>query len=160
MEVSVNERTAPCVCVCVCVCVCAYVYMCVWVYVCVFLCVCVGLGLCVFVCVCLYVCVCEREREFGVPKRNHICHLKGMIYVPFPLSAQCSIFLAQMHRTFGFPCIQILTKAAILVYTVQTMNSTTSGEQLRCTEMVYSIRYCNCTSTPITTNITILSAAS
>jgi hypothetical protein len=132
-------NSAVCVCVCVCVCLCV----------------------CVSVCVCLCVCVCVRgrARDFGVPERNHVCHLKGLICVTFLLSAQCSIFLAQMHSTFGFPCIQILAKVAILFYSVKTMNSTTSGEQLRCTEMVQSIKYCNCTSIAITTNIPILSAA-
>jgi len=120
---------------------------------------------------CASVCVCVRAREFGVPERNHVSHLKCLVCVTFLLSAQCSIFLAQMHRTpvfpntqmhstFGFPNTQILAKVTILFYSVKTMNSTTSGEQLRWTEMVYIIKYCNCTSTAITTNITILSAVS
>ena len=50
-----------------------------------------------------------------VPGRNHICHLNGLVCGSSLLSAQCSIFLAQMHRTFAFSYIQILAKVAILV---------------------------------------------
>jgi len=42
----------------------------------------------------------------------------------FILSAQCSIFVAQMHRTFGFPYMQIHAKVAILFYTVKTKKRT------------------------------------
>jgi len=52
-------------------------------------------------CVCVWVCACK----IGVSDRNHVCDLKVayVFFVIFPLSAQCSIFLAQMHRPFGYP---------------------------------------------------------
>jgi len=44
--------------------------------------------------------------------------LKDLVCGTFPLSAQCSILLAQLYRTFGFPYIHIVAKVAILVYSV------------------------------------------
>ena len=54
--------------------------------------------------------------KFRVSDRNHVCQLNGLVCGSSLLPGQCSIFLAQMHRTFGFPYIQILAKVAILVY--------------------------------------------
>jgi hypothetical protein len=75
------------------------------------------------VCVCVGACAQLHSREL-----NHVNHLKGLVCVTFPLSAQCSIYLPQMHSIFGFPYIQILAKAAILFYSVKTMNSTPQVE--------------------------------
>jgi len=86
---------------------------------------------CVRVCVCVCVCVCARvhaRTQARSRERNHVSHLKGLVCVTFPLSAQCSIFLAQMHRTFGFACIQIVAKATILFYIVKTKKNTAQVE--------------------------------
>jgi len=130
----VCECVYVCVCgVCVSVCVvCVFLWVfvgvCVWVCLCGYVCVGVRVWVCVAMCVvvCLWVCVCVCVCgcKFGVPGRNHVCHLKGLVCVTFPLSAHCNTFLAQMHSSFGFACIQILAKAAILFYSVKAMSST------------------------------------
>ena len=70
-------------------------------------------------------------------------------------------FLLMFKGNVVFPCIQSLAKAAIFVYTVKTKNSTReSWIKLIFTEMLYCIKYCNRTSTLISTNNWILSVAS